>query len=186
MEGLTSQNNVCQSPYTYPSTPGTMQDQSVDHSEKTHSALREEAAVKQVWRSTPRLQCALERGVQRPVLSDTPSSHFSLLSASQLITFKTPRPCVYCPTPSSSSWLASSRTETLREKAPALLLPAGQPGPPRVCPPHRPAACSRAVFCLSSGLLQLSQLLLLLSVLCPGLPKAACQNDCMSGLCPGH
>lgn len=39
-----------------------MQDQSVDHSEKTHSALRGEAAVKQVWGSTPGLQCALERG----------------------------------------------------------------------------------------------------------------------------
>lgn len=39
-----------------------MQDQRVDHSEKTYSALRGEAVMKQVWGSTPGPQCALERG----------------------------------------------------------------------------------------------------------------------------
>ena len=78
------------------------------------------------------------------MLSGAPTSQFSLLSASQLITFKTPRPCVYCPTPSSSSWLASSRTETPREKAPTLLLPAGQPGlhgAPTPPPGHPLSSC---------------------------------------------
>ena len=153
--------------------------------EKTHSALRGGAAGNRAGGQHLGHSMRWREGVQRPMLSGAPTSQFSLLSASQLITFKTPRPCVYCPTPSSSSWLASSRTETPREKAPTLLLPAGQPGPPRCAhPTARPPALELSF--VSHHPLQLSPLLLLLSALCPGLPKAACQNDCMSGLCPGH
>lgn len=83
--------------------------------------------MKQVWGSTPG-PCRGERGCRGRChlilqILISPSSQ-----PPSLLTFKTPRPCVYCPTPSSSSWLASSRTETLRGEGASLASPQASPG----------------------------------------------------------
>lgn len=83
--------------------------------------------------------------------------------------------------------LAGRQQDRDRESRHRLTPPrAGQPGP---APPAR-AATPLPDCLLLSWLLSLvwsaAALLLLLSVPCPGLPEAACQSDCMSGLCPGH
>lgn len=80
------------------------------------------------------------------------------------------------------------RDQDSREPAPICLLPGqaspGEPLQPRH-PPHRQAVYSSWLLSLGRPV-QLPALLRPLSVLCPGLPEAACQSDCMSVLCPGH
>lgn len=95
---------------------------------------------------------------------------------------------------SSSSQPASSRagrasggtkTQSRRQSACSQGRPAQASPPARA--PTPPPACLLLSWLLSPVCsLQLPSLLLLLSGLCPGLPEAACQSDCMSGLCPGH
>lgn len=154
--------------------------QRVDCSEETRSALRGVAAETALGHHL---------GQGRGGKGDTCPSCFVLCYlgsfSSLLITFKTSRPCAPGPTHSSSSWPAASRTE--RESRHRLTPPrAGQPGPA----PPAGAATPLPDCLLLSWLLSLvwsaAALLLLLSVPCPGLPEAACQSDCMSGLCPGH
>ena len=102
------------------------------------------------------------------------------------LTFKTPRPCVYCPTPApAAGWPPAGPRLRGRRRQPYSSPQAspglhGAPTPP----PGRPPALELSF--VSHHQPQLSPLLLLFSALCPGLPKAACQSDCMSGLCPGH
>lgn len=141
--------------------------------------------MKQHWGSTRAMVCAGEKDICPRCLVLYHLGSLSSSSSSQLITFNTSRPRVLGPTHSSSQWPAASRTNTPRAGANLTTPRAGRPGlaPPAGAPTPLPG------YLLLSWLLSLvwsAAALLLLSVPCPGLPEAACQSNCVSGLCPGH